>query len=176
MIIVCNHCGRKVRLDASAVNRAKRDGRRIFCGRRCSGLARRKPKLPARERKAKKAAYDVVYRAHLADEIREKKREYFQRTYDPVKAARERKKKMAWHVAYCRKYYADPKRKAAKVAYDKRRRYSQYGEFSSAARLLTRLQKEICKLSPDRYERAKARGYYDRTAQQRKRDAQISRW
>jgi hypothetical protein len=34
--------------------------------------------------------------------LKAKKRAYFERTYDPRKAAVERKKRMHLHVAYCR--------------------------------------------------------------------------
>lgn len=174
----CRQCKRRFMMRVSAYNRAAREARSVFCGQRCFGLSRRKPKLPTAERKAKKAAYDVLYRAVNADERRVQKAEYFQLTYDPVKAAKERKARMRWHVEYCRKYYADPKRKAAKVRYDQRRRDAKYGEFAPAVRLIRKLKREVCKKIPDKYERAKARGYYNnqRTTQERKRDAQISRW
>lgn len=150
---------------------------RVFCSQACFGKSRRKKKPPIAARRAKKAAYDAIRRVLLADEIKAEKREYYKRAYDPAKAAKVRKKRMAWHVAYCRRYYADPKRKAAKVRYDSNRRAAQYGEFAGAFKLLVRLKREVNKKLPDKYERAKARGYYDRpTNQQRKRDAQVSRW
>lgn len=165
-------------MDTGAFNRAMAGTGRVFCGQRCFGLSRRKPKPPKAERRAKKAAYDLIRRTLLADEMRAEKREYHKRTYDPVKARKVRLARAAWHLEYCRKYYADPKRKAAKVRYDQRRRSAMFGQFAGAHRLLVKLKKEICKRQPDRYERAKARGYYNnlRTTQERKRDAQISRW
>lgn len=174
----CSQCSKRHPVDTGVYNRAMARTGRLFCSRACFGLSRRKPKLPLAERKAKKAAYDVLYRAVNADERRAQKREYHKLTYDAVKAAKKRKARARWHIEYCRRYYADPKRKAAKVRYDQRRRDRQYGDFAQAARLLRKLKAEVIKKIPDKYERAKARGYYNnqRTTQERKRDAQISRW
>lgn len=54
------------------------------------------------EKIALKAAYDRDYRKKNAVRIKADHAAYFQRTYDPVKAAIERKKKMPVHVEYCR--------------------------------------------------------------------------
>ena len=150
-----------------------------FCSRRCTGMARRTYKLKA-QKVREKAIYDEAYRARKAKKIRRYKAAYFQRTYDPEKARMERAKNMRRHVSYCRKYYADPKRKASKEAYDLDRRAASYGDYADSYKLLLQLQAEIRRLVPSWFERAKLRGYYDRVirpnAQQRRRDAQISRW
>ena len=153
----CDHCGKAVRGHVP-----RQYCRHLYCGRRCFGLARRAPK---HERVARKQAYDRARRIALAAEIKAQKADYFRRTYDPVKAAQERKKTMARHVAYCRR----PEYRAQKAAYDRAARAKEYGPFADAYGVLLELQREVVRQMPDKYERAKARGYYLRTAQQRRR-------
>lgn len=159
--ITCPHCRKRAKKESGAVNRARKNGCPVYCSRRCSGLARRVKRSRA-ERRRLKAEYDANRRVALADVIREKKREYFQRTYTPEKGRAYRKHRTFDHTAYCRRYYADPARKAAKVEYDKwRRAERQAGEYAECMVLLNELRKEIIKQMPDKYERMKARGYYD---------------
>jgi hypothetical protein len=61
------------------------------------------------------------------------------RTYDPVKAAVERKKRMPRHVEYCRQ----PAYKAWKREYDRRYRAAEFGEFAEAYMLAIDLNREI---------------------------------
>jgi hypothetical protein len=74
--------------------------------------------MPLKKTKAQKVAekriYDMAYRAKNRAMLKEKKRAYFLRTYDPKKAAVKRKKRMHLHVAYCRQ----PRYKAWKRQYD----------------------------------------------------------
>jgi len=142
---------------------------------RCAGAAKAKH-IPRDEKVAAKAAYDREYRAANRAMLKAKKAAYFQRTYDPAIAADERKSRAPAHAEYIKRYYADPRRKAEKVAYDADRRASAYGEFADAHKALVALKKEVIKLCPDKYERMKARGYYERNAQQRRRDAKLGRW
>lgn len=137
--------------------------RRLYCSRRCFGLDRRKSK---RERIALKRAYDKRRRQEKAAEIKAKKAAYFKRTYDPVKAAKQRRATMKRHVAYCRR----PEYREKKARYDRRLRAREYGPFAESHGVLLELEREIRKLMPDKYERAKARGYYTRTAQVRRRE------
>lgn len=154
----CARCNKRVR------GHIKRDYcRHVYCGRRCFGLARRVPK---RERVAAKAKYDREYRAKNAARLKAEKAAYYQRTRDPEKERKIRKANMARHVAYCRK----PAYRAKKVEYDKRRRADQFGLFGEAWLVLLGLEREIRKQLPDKYERMKARGYFTRTAQQRRRE------
>jgi hypothetical protein len=99
--------------------------------------------------KKAKAAYDRKYRKKNRARLRAQKAAYFQRTYDPVKAAKERKKKMPAHIEYCRQSWY----KAWKKKYDGNRRASKYGEFAEAYALLLALEKEIRKQMPDREQR-----------------------
>lgn len=86
-----------------------------------------------------KRLYDIEYRRKNRAMLKAKKAAYFRLTYDPVKAAIERKKRMHLHVAYCRQ----PRYKAWKRLYDRKRRDSKYGPFAEAARLAIELNREI---------------------------------
>lgn len=111
----------------------------LFCGRKCFGLSRRKGKT-AEQKKVEKAAYDVLYRLRDPQKLKERKAAYFQRTYDPIQAAKDRKKIMARHVEYCRQ----PEYKKWKEKYDKMYRAKKcYGEFWESGMLLLAIDKEI---------------------------------
>jgi hypothetical protein len=99
--------------------------------------------------KKEKAAYDREYRKKNRAMLKAKKAAYFQRTYDPQKAAKERKKRMPLHVEYCRQ----PKYKSWKKEYDKKRRGSKFGDFKDAHDMLLALVNEIHKQMPDRFDR-----------------------
>lgn len=180
--ITCAHCQKQTPRRTGDVNRALKLGAPVYCDQTCSGLARRTPKLPLAERKAKKADYDAIRRVQLADEIKAEKAERHRLTYtyEAAKAKREERKRRLgadYHTRYCRQYFArDTKRKTRKVSYDMRRRDARFGEFAACAKLLRELEAVIRKQSLDAYERRKARGYYERCAQERKRDASVSRW
>lgn len=117
--------------------------------------------------KAEKAAYDREYRKRNRERIKANHAAYFQRTYDPVKAAKERKKKMPQHVEYCRQDWY----KAYKRKYDRKRRAARFGAFAGAYAMLRKLQKEIKKQEPDRFERYRQSGrkQWDPITQQRRR-------
>ncbi len=138
-MIVCAHCGKKSNKPPSAVNRAKRDGLEIYCNRKCSGLGRRKHKTKAQKIEEKRL-YDEQYRAKNLAMITEKKREYFQRTYDPVKAAIGRKRRAKQHAEYCRQ----PEYREWKKGYDKQYLAKKnYGDFGDAFLVLMDVEKEI---------------------------------
>lgn len=135
---LCAHCRKPHGRTAGAVNRAAKLGLPLYCDRRCSGLGRRKGKTKA-QRVAEKRLYDMAYRAANLERLKAEKRAYFQRTYDPRKAAIERKKRMHLHVEYCRQ----PRYKAWKRQYDQKYRDSEYGPFADAARLAIDLNREV---------------------------------
>lgn len=140
MRIVCENCGKKFDKSPGEVNRARKGGYRLFCGRRCSGLARRSDTRTVAQKRADKATYDAEYRRKNRGLLKRKKAAYFKRTYDPVKAAVERKKNMPRHVAYCRR----PEYKRWKKGYDRKYRAKKlFGPFAEAAMLLTDLNHEI---------------------------------
>jgi hypothetical protein len=119
--------------------------------------------------KEAKAEYDREYRRKNRALLKAKKAAYFQRTYDPVKAAKERKKKMSQHIEYCRQ----PWYKAYKREYDKQRRAGKFGDFKEAYALLLLLKKEIKRQQPDRFELYKQSGrhQWNPINQKRRRDA-----
>lgn len=162
----CAQCKAMFERAASHVNRSRAIGAPLYCSMKCAGLARRlkNPQTDA-ERRAAKKAYDVAYRAKNLLDITAKKIEYFQRTYDPAKAAIERKARMPKHVEYCRQ----PEYVAYKAQYDAQYRAKEYGQFADAYRLLLDLEKEI-RRQATKYERYVAKGYYTRNAQKRRRE------
>ncbi|MDB5241415.1 MAG: hypothetical protein JWP57_2040 [Spirosoma sp.] len=92
---------------------------------------------PIDVKKALKAEYDRKYRIRNRDMLKAKKHAYFKKTYDPVQAAVARKKRMPFHVEYCRR----PAYKAKKQSYDKRHRaQQQYGEFWESALLIEQIE------------------------------------
>lgn len=99
--------------------------------------------------KKAKAAYDREYRRKNKAMLQAKKAAYYQRTYDPIKAAKERKKTMPRHVEYCRR----PEYKKKKYAYDRKREAAKYGEYAECRDILRVLMKEIKRQEPDRFER-----------------------
>lgn len=134
----CAHCKSTADRPSGHVNRARAKGMKLFCSRRCFGLDRRKNKTPAQKREEKRL-YDIEYRAKNHDLLKTKKHEYFKRTYDPEKAAIERKKRMPLHVEYCRR----PEYKAWKRDYDREYRAKEYGAFAEAYQLTIDLNREI---------------------------------
>jgi hypothetical protein len=139
MIIICERCGNPAEKRSGDVNRSKAGGYRVFCSRKCSGLARRNNKT--REQKVEdKRLYDMAYRAKNVEKLRQRHHEYHVRTYDPVKAAMVRKKNMPRHVEYCRR----PEYRAYKKAYDKvYTAEKNYGPFAGVALTLRDLESEI---------------------------------
>lgn len=99
--------------------------------------------------KKQKADYDREYRRKNAKRLKAKKAAYFQATYDPIAAAIKRKKRMPYHVEYCRQ----PKYREYKKSYDRKKRESKFGAFAEAYKVLRMLQAEIKRQMPDRFER-----------------------
>ncbi len=137
----CPQCSGLFEANTSRFNRAQKDAAPLYCGKSCAGLARRTANPPTEaERKEAKRLYDATRRIVKADEIKAKKRDYFKRTYDPVKAAVERKANMHRHVEYCRR----PEYKAWKRQYDNRYNAKKdFGEFAESALLLQDIEREI---------------------------------
>jgi hypothetical protein len=162
VVAFCEYCGGVVQQSQSSVRRAIRDGRPLYCDRVCSGLARR---VTPHQKKEAKRIYDARRRTEKAAEISVKKAAYYQRTRDPAKERERRLENMDRHVEYCRR----PGYVAYKANYDRQYRAEEYGEFAEAYLLLLDLEREI-RIRSTWYERAKARGYYTRSAQQRRRE------
>ena len=159
----CHYCGAEVRQKQGAINRALREGKPIYCDRKCAGLARRQDRT-AEELKEAKRLYDIEYRKRNAELLKAKKARYFQRTYDPAKAAVERKQRMAKHVEYCRQ----PAYRRYKSAYDRRRRANlMFGEFADCYLTLQEMERELDKRAT-RYEVYLSNGTLNK-AQRRRR-------
>ena len=172
----CANCRALCARSASSVNRAHREGRKLYCGHDCASAGRRSTHLiPVAIRKRAKRLYDREYRSKHAARIKAAKAAHYQATRDPEKERQHRRERMSYHVEYCRRYYSDPVRKAAKVAYDEERRALEqmHGDpaWAECLRLYWSLRREILARSPNRYERAKARGFVFNKSKQRRRDA-----
>jgi hypothetical protein len=167
MIFLCTHCGKEGDKPAGTVNRAKNAGLNLYCNRICAGLGRRKTPKTEDQRKADKAAYDAEYRLKNLVKRKAQKAEYHKLTYDPEKAAIERKAKMPKHVEYCRR----PEYRAWKRRYDKEYlAKKEFGEFWESAMLILDIHRTATNLAGGSYELRKAKGYYERQSQQRRRD------
>lgn len=138
-LITCPQCQREVDKPVGAVNRAAKLGAPIYCGKPCSGLARRIYKAKT-QKVAEKKLYDEEYRRKNRERLKAEKAAHFRRTYDPVKAAIERKANMAKHVAYCQR----PEYKQWKQQYDQQfRARKMFGPFAESFLLLQEIEKEI---------------------------------
>lgn len=139
-LVFCPSCAFGVYMENGLINRAKKIGAPLYCGRECAGIARRKEPLSDAERCRDKAAYDREYRAKNRASIKARKAAYFQATYDPEKARVERAAKMDRHVEYCRR----PEYRAYKVQYDRTYRAKKdFGPFWESSVLLTNIQTEV---------------------------------
>lgn len=139
----CAHCGIQFARKTGCVNRSTKVGAPLYCGRVCTGLARRNPNpLTEAERKEVKRVYDAKRRAEKHDQLCAEKRAHYYANRDRILAENTvyRAKHMARHVEYCRR----PEYKAWKVEYDRqyKARYS-FGEFADAFLLLQDIEKEI---------------------------------
>lgn len=163
MRIVCERegCSKTRDLPTGHLNRSRAQGNRLFCSRKCAGIARRKPPKTDAQKKEEKRLYDQAYRMKNRAVLKAKKSAYFQRTYDPVKAAAERKKRMPYHVEYCR----TPEYRAKKHVYDTRRYHEKtFGPLADVSLLLKDLVSNINERITD---------YESRSANQAVRNPQV---
>lgn len=162
--ITCAHCGKDADLERGHVNRARQRGMRLFCGRKCGGLGRRKPPVPKSVRRLLKAIYDTEYRKKNRALLKAKKAAYFQRTYDPAAARIERKKRAAAHAEYCRR----PEYRRWKQSYDRKHLAKKnYGPFAEAALLTMDLNRTI-KEQMNGHEIRQANGTCNKTQERRR--------
>lgn len=125
--------------------RSIRLGLPIYCGQKCTGLARRLNESPE-EKKAIKYLYDAFLHISMTDEEREldelQRMVYFQWDYarNPEKHRKRRQERMDIHVEYCKQ----PEYKEWKKGYDEQYRAKKdYGDWWEAAIALKNLNKEI---------------------------------
>ena len=139
MKFVCAYCGSTADKPTGHVKRSRAQGMKLYCDRRCSGFARRQHKTKA-QRVEEKRLYDIGYRERTDERRKALKRAYYERTYDPAKAAEYRKQRMHLHVEYCQR----PEYRRYKQGYDKRYRAGKlFGPFAEAFMLLGDLETEI---------------------------------
>lgn len=139
MRCTCDYCGSETEKTTSHYNRAKKVGAGIYCNKVCAGLSRRNNKS-AEQKKEDKRLYDLAYREKNVDLLKEKKAAWFQNSYVPVQAAIKRKKKMPYHVEYCRR----PEYKKWKRQYDEIHRAKKFfGEFYESVLLLKQIDSEV---------------------------------
>lgn len=137
MIVRCSYCGGDVEQRTSAINRAVRECRPLYCDRICFFASRRES---LEVKKAKKAGYDIEYRAANLERIKAGKAAWYAKTADREKERAYRKANMHKHVAYCRR----PEYRAYKQQYDAiYRSEREFGEFAEAALILRNVELEI---------------------------------
>jgi len=164
VIVQCSYCKTEVEKSTSHVNRAKKVGALLFCSKTCFGSSRRNCKTVI-QKKEEKRLYDEEYRKKNAALLKAKKHDYFVKNYDPIKAALERKKKMAQHVEYCR----TPEYKEWKKKYDQGyRARKEYGEFWEVFLAVLEIDKEV-EERQSKYEISIVNGTFNK-AQTRRRE------
>jgi hypothetical protein len=136
---VCAQCGKAGKKRLGDINRAAKSGSPLFCGRKCFGRSRRLYKTKAQKIEEKRL-YDIAYCARNRERRKAQKAAYHKRTYDPVKAAIVRKRRMPQHIEYCRR----PEYKHWKSGYDRQYKAKKdYGPFAEVAMLAADLNREI---------------------------------
>lgn len=139
VLIRCPVCSATVSKATGVVNRSRRLGSPVYCGRVCSGLARRDVRDKA-DKVAAKAAYDAAYREKNREMLKAKKAAHYAATVDREKERAVRKARMPQHIEYCRR----PQYRKWKAQYDRKYRATkEFGEFGEAAIVLFDLQAEI---------------------------------
>jgi hypothetical protein len=117
------------------------------------GLAKRIHK-PKAQKVEEKRLYDIEYRRKNRTMLKAKKSAYFQRTYDPTKAAEVRRRRLPYHVEYCRQ----PRYRRWKRRYDQQFRARKlYGPYAGSFLLLQKIEKEVASRM-SRYEIYQANG------------------
>lgn len=157
--VLCPQCEKWKAREAGAVNRARKIGAKLYCGRKCSMLAKRvdNPVTPRNPNwKEIKREYDRKYRERKGDERKSQKKAYYARIGPTIreKERETRKKRMPLHLEYCRR----PEYKAKKHAYDIQRNREEYGEYAECYDMLRILTQEINIKQPDRMQRYRESG------------------
>jgi hypothetical protein len=142
VVVRCAFCGSEKKKESTAVTRANKEGRNLYCDRRCAGKGRRTDTRTADQKRADKAEYDRRYRDDNKDLIKKKKSDYFRKTYDPIKAAEKRKINMHRHIKYCQQ----PQYVEKKKIYDRKYKAKKnHGEYWESAVLALQINDEILK-------------------------------
>lgn len=165
MEIQCDYCGKAANYPTGHVNRARKNGNSLYCGRVCSGLGRRHNKTLEMKR-LEKALYDQDYRDKNIQKIKARNQEYNKTPEGRAMQKRNRDKRMDKHIEYCRQ----PEYKEYKKKYDRSyRSVKDYGEeWGPVMETLLYLDDEV-KTRVNRYEIYQANGTLNKH-QGRKRD------
>lgn len=125
-----------------------------------------KSKPAASVLRLRKRLYDIEYRKANLKRIKRKKRAYNRTPAGRAMQKRNRIKMRESHLEYCRQ----PEYCKQKKAYDQERLAKlKYGPFWEVMILVTKIQKRVCAMVPDTYERMKMRGHIDRMLRTRAR-------
>lgn len=158
--IECDFCGEKSEREKGHVNRARRDGKFLYCDRVCSSHARMDHFATDEEKRMLKSGYDQMYK-RLNPPDKAERAAYYQANRDPVKEKAYRIKRKDKHAAYIK----TPKYKAWKKKYDEKFcAKKNYGEHWESAILLRQIRDEV-----DNHEAKLTNGLLSKS-QQRKRD------
>jgi hypothetical protein len=135
---ICGYCGKTIEKTTGHFNRANKLGMKLFCNHTCFGLNRRLNKSEE-QKKSEKAIYDREYRELKKETLKKKKAIAFKKDYqkNPEKYRKERQRRMAAHIEYCR----SEKYRAYKKEYDlKYRSKKLYGEYAECAIILYKIE------------------------------------
>lgn len=134
--LICPKCTCDFEIRKAYWTKAQQIGSPNYCSKTCAGLARRSGKSEE-QKKQEKSEYDRLYREIDKQTKKIKRAEYFQKTYDPAKAAIKRKERMPKHVEYCRR----PEYREYKKGYDENYRAKKnYGSFWESAIILKHIE------------------------------------
>lgn len=139
--IKCDYCGKEIEKYIGYVNRAKEEGLRQFCDKKCAGLGRRSNETEE-EKKLIKYFYDAFRAIVFEKKFKKQNAEYFRKDYaaNPEKYRAQRKAGQEKHNEYCRQ----PEYKKWKQEYDKKYRAKKiYGKLWESAIALNELAKVV---------------------------------
>ncbi len=166
-LITCAYCGEESLKRNGAINRAKKDGKPMFCNKACFGLSERNYKTKEQLTEDKRL-YDIEYRKR--PEHKAQKAASHLRIYDPVKAAIKRKERMPYHVEYCRQ----PAYRAKKKVYDRiHLAKKNYGELWELHLLTRDIQDEVNSRMEKQQIRVEA-GTYNKTQRRHSHEQRIN--
>lgn len=101
----CSYCGKESEKPTGHINRAKKNGSKIFCSIKCFGLSRRDGKS-LEQKKKEKSDYDREYRKKNNDKIIKRRKEYYKNNkkeiYKKERAKRDNDEYREKHAEYCR--------------------------------------------------------------------------
>lgn len=162
MKIVCPQCKKEVDKDTGDVNRSRSIGAPVYCGRICSGLARRNNKT-IEQKKEEKRLYDIGYRnGPRRQEILDLRKAYYKTEAGRASSKRNRDNRKQAHLEYIRTdKYRKWKHEYDQVHVAKK----EYGELWESHLVLKQIIKEI---EPEIKEVKIQKGTYNKS-QKRKR-------